>query len=107
MVSNDRINNTTTAAVPVVLTLNGGTFNTGSLSEHGASNNTAGIGPLSLLSTSIIDVANGASVIAFENSNNQLRLLTWSGTLKIYDWTGTPNTGGRTDQLYFGNASTG
>ena len=106
-VSNDRINNTTTAAVPVVLTLNGGTFNTGGLSEHGASNNTTGIGPLSLLSTSIIDMASGASVVAFENSNNELRLLTWSGTLKIYGWTGTPNNGGGTDQLYFGNDVTG
>jgi hypothetical protein len=89
------------------LTLNGGIFNTGGLSEHGASNNTAGIGPLSLLSTSIIDMAGGASIIAFENSNNELRLLTWSGTLKIYDWTGTPNTGGGSDQLYFGNDVTG
>lgn len=99
----DRINSSNSA----VFTLNGGTFNTGGLSEHGASNNTPGIGPLSLLSTSIIDMANGASIIAFANSNNLLRVLTWSGTLKIYDWTGTPITGAGTDQLYFGSDATG
>jgi autotransporter-associated beta strand protein len=95
--SNDRINNSAT------MTLNGGTFNTGGLSEHGASNNTAGIGALTLQSTSIIDMGNGASIVAFANS----KLSTWSGTLKIYNWSGTPLTGGGTDQLFFGSDVTG
>ena len=84
------------------MTLNGGTFNTAGLSEHGASNNTAGIGALTLQSSSIIDMANGASIIAFADSHTA----SWSGTLKIYDWTGTVGTGNGTDQLYIGANNT-
>ena len=79
------------------MTLDGGTFNTGGLSEHGATNNTAGIGKLTLLSSSIIDMGSGSSIIAFTKSAG-----TWHGTLSIYNWSGTPVTGGGTDQLYFG-----
>lgn len=95
--SADRINNTAT------MTLNGGTFNTGGLQEHGISNNTAGIGVLTLQSSSIIDMGSSTSIIAFANS----KAASWTGTLKIYNWTGTPNTGGGTDQLYFGSDNTG
>jgi hypothetical protein len=80
------------------MTLNGGTFDTGGLSEHGASNNTTGIGALTLQSSSIIDMTSGASIINFANSSGA----TWSGTLSIYNWSGTPVTGGGTDQLSFG-----
>jgi fibronectin-binding autotransporter adhesin len=98
--TNDRINNSAT------MTLNGGTFNTAGLSEHGASNNTAGIGALTLSSTSTIDMGNIASIVAFANS--AANAATWVGhTLNIYDWSGTPNTGGGTDQLYFGSDATG
>ena len=100
--SNDRIGNSAKA------TLTGGTFNTGGLSEHGASNNTAGIGALTLQSTSTIDMGNGASIVAFENSNSTLgNSAAWSGTLNIYNWTGTPNTGGGTDELFVGSGLTG
>jgi hypothetical protein len=85
------------------MTLGGGTFNTGGLSEHGLNNNSAGIGALTLQSSSVIDLANSASIIAFANSSGA----TWSGTLSIYNWSGTPLTGGGTDQLYFGNDATG
>ncbi len=95
--SNDRINNSAT------MTLNGGIFSTGGLSEHGATNNTAGMGALTLQSTSTVDMGSGASIIAFGNSN----ALTWTGTLNIYNWTGTPQTGGGTDELFFGNNATG
>lgn len=95
--SNDRINNSAT------ITLNGGTFATGGLSEHGATNNTAGIGALTLQSTSIIDMGAGSSIVAFADSH----LASWAGTLSIYNWSGTPVTGGGTDQLYFGNSSSG
>jgi len=95
--SNDRINNSAT------MTLNGGTFNTGGLSEHGASNNTAGIGALTLQSTSTIDMSSGASIIAFADSHS----LSWTGTLNIYNWSGIPWTGGGTDELFFGTDSTG
>jgi fibronectin-binding autotransporter adhesin len=93
----DRINNSAT------MTLNGGTFNTGGLSEHGANNNTAGIGALTLQSSSIIDLGNLASIVAFANSSAQ----TWSGTLSIYDWSGNFAIGGGTDQLYVGTDQTG
>jgi len=95
--SNDRINNAAT------MTLNGGIFDTGGLSEHGASNNTAGIGALTLQSSSIINMGSGSSIVAFANSSAQ----TWTGTLSIYNWSGTPLTGGGTDQLYFGSDGTG
>jgi autotransporter-associated beta strand protein len=96
--SADRINDAAT------MTLNGGTFTTGGLSEHGATNNTAGIGALTLQSNSVLNLGNGASVIAFANSSAQA----WAAsiTLSIFNWTGSPGGGG-TDQVYFGNDNTG
>ena len=97
--TNDRIKDT------APITLNGGTFNTGGLSEHGATNNTAGLGTLTLQSSSIIDMGSSSSIIAFANS---LALAAnWSGTLSIYNWSGNPLTGGGTDQLFFGNTILG
>jgi autotransporter-associated beta strand protein len=95
----DRINNSST------MTLNGGTFNTGGLSEHNLAGLavTPGIGALTLSNNSIIDLGAGASVIAFANSGAQ----TWSGMLSIYNWSGTPVAGHGTDQIYFGTDSTG
>ena len=97
--SNDRIKNS------AAMTLDGGTFNTGGLSEHGGNNNTPGIGALTLKSSSIIDMGNGSSVIAFADSH----AVAWTvgATLKIYDWTGTQGQGGGTDQLYFNNNNMG
>ncbi len=92
----DRINDSAS------LTMNGGTFKTSGLSEHGATNNTAGIGALTLQSSSVLNLGNGSSIIALANSSAQ----TWAGTLSIYNWTGLP-TGGGTDQVYFGNDNTG
>jgi autotransporter-associated beta strand protein len=76
---------------------------TNGLSEHGLTNNTAGIGAVTLQSNSIIDLGTGASVIAFANSSGK----SWTGTLSIYNWSGTPITGNGTDQVYFGNNVTG
>jgi hypothetical protein len=42
-------------------------------------------------------------VLAFANSSAQA----WTGTLTILNWTGTPFTGGGTDQLFFGTDSSG
>jgi hypothetical protein len=97
--TNNRINNSST------MTLNGGTFNTAGLSEHELSGVTVtpGIGALTLSSNSTIDLGTGASILAFANSSAQ----TWSGTLSIYNWSGTPVVGDGTDQLYFGTDSTG
>jgi autotransporter-associated beta strand protein len=95
----DRINDSST------MTLNGGTFNTSGLSEHNLSGAmvTPGIGALTLSSSSTIDLGGGASILAFANSSPQ----TWTGTLSIYNWSGTPGAGNGTDQLYFGTDSTG
>jgi autotransporter-associated beta strand protein len=95
----DRINNSST------MTLNGGTFNTAGLSEHNLAGATVtpGIGALTLSNNSIIDLGAGASILAFANSSAQ----TWSGTLSVYNWSGTALTGNGTDQIYFGTDSTG
>jgi fibronectin-binding autotransporter adhesin len=107
--SNDRINN----SAAIKLNGQGSTtvaFNTAGLQEHGATNNTAGLGALTLQSNSIIDLGSGASIIAFANSNSTLgNSATWVGTLSIYNWTGNANPvlGGGTDQLFVGNDATG
>ena len=48
-------------------------------------------------------MGSGASIIAFANSLSA----SWTGTLKIYNWSGTPWTGGGTDELFFGNDALG
>ena len=87
------------------MTLNGGTFNTGGLSEHELSDAivTPGIGALTLLSSSTIDFGEGASVLPFANNSASM----WTSVLSIYNWSGTPVTGGGTHELYFGTGSTG
>ena len=94
--STDRLNDSAT------MTLNGGTFNTGGLSEHGTSNNTAGLGALTLSSSSVLDLGTGASVIAFADSHTA----SWSGTLSIYNWTGSL-AGSGTDEVFLGSDTTG
>jgi autotransporter-associated beta strand protein len=95
----DRINDSS------AMTLNGGTFDTAGLSEHGLAGSTVtpGMGAVTLSGNSIIDLGGGASVIAFADSSAQ----TWTGTLSIYNWSGTAGTGNGTDQLYFGTDATG
>lgn len=90
----DRIGDTTP------MTLAGGRFNTSGLSEGAAS--TPGLGSLTLTSSSVIDLGSASSILAFANSSAN----TWTGQLSIYNWTGSVNGGG-TDQLYFGNTSSG
>ncbi len=76
-------------AVP--LTLGGGTFHTGGLSET--------LGTLTLSANSIIDFGNGTSTLTFADSSGA----TWAGSfrLSIYNWSGNTLTGGGTDQLRF------
>lgn len=82
------------------LTLNGGgTFNTGRVSEHDISSKTAGMGALTLQSSSIIDMGNAASTLAFTDNHTSW----WSGTPKIYNWSGTLGIGAETDDLFFGS----
>lgn len=83
------------------ITLNGGRLNSAGLIEGAPS--TPGMGALTLLSSSVIDLANGASLLAFANSSAE----TWTGTLSIHNWTGTIGVGDGTDQIYFGSDATG
>lgn len=85
----------------MAMTLNGGRFNTSGLSEGSAGS--AGIGALTLQSSSIIDMGSVSSILAFANSSGQ----TWSGTISIYNWSGDKDAGNGTDQLYFGTTSGG
>ncbi len=84
--------------------LNGGTFNTGGFSEP-TTTRTIGqnIGSVTLQASSILDLANGSSVIAFADSSTR----TWAGTLSIYNWTGNTVLGNGTDQVHFGDGVTG
>jgi type VI secretion system secreted protein VgrG len=95
----DRINDSSS------MTLNGGTFNTSGFSEHNLSGTTvtAGIGSLTLLNNSVIDLGEGTSILAFASSSLQ----TWIATLSVYNWSGTPVTGSGSDQLFFGTDETG
>lgn len=78
------------------VTLNGGTLNTGGNGE------TLGVATLAV--NSILDLGTGASVLAFADSSGA----TWAGsTLKVYNYTGTPEFGGGVDQLFFGTAAGG
>lgn len=96
--STDRINN----AAGIVLA--GGVFNTGGLSEGSVTSGapTAGIGALTLTANSVLDLGNGASILAFANSRAQA----FNGTLSIYNWTGNA-AGGGADEVFFGADSTG
>ncbi len=84
----DRIAN----ATPV--TLAGGTFATGGLSET--------VGTLTLTGggNSVIDLGTGSSFLTFADSSAQA----WSGTLSIWNWSGSWGGGG-TDRIFFGNGS--
>ena len=75
------------------ITLVGGKFDTGGLSET--------VGKLTLTGDSTIDMGAGASILHFADSH----LETWTGILRIWNWSGNQNIGGGTDQLFFGNGS--
>ena len=85
--TNDRINDSTT------VTLAGGTFNTGGFSET--------VGALTLNANSVIDMGSSSSILTFLSAG----ITAWSGTLLIWNWTGTAGTGGGTDQLIFASSA--
>jgi autotransporter-associated beta strand protein len=95
----DRINDSAT------MTLGGGEFNTGGLSERGGTlaAPTAGIGALTLTATSTINFGSGdTSIIEFSGVGTHT-----AGTiLQITNWDGIAGTGGGTERLLFaGTAS--
>ena len=65
------------------------------------SSGTIGLGALTLNSSSIIDLTS-TSVLHFADSSAN----SWTGTLSIYDWTGS-TTGGGAEQILFGQTVTG
>lgn len=82
----------------VGVTLNGGTFNTGGLSEPNAAAGTGNVGALTLTSTSTIDFGSGnLSVLEFGGVATHT-----AGTiLQIINWDGVPVIGGSGDRLLF------
>ena len=95
--SSYQVNNTSTT-----IHLNGGTFalshidsSTGTITEK--------VGALTLGVNSIIDMGtqSGGTVLTFAG------LSSWASgqTLSIYNWTGTPNLGGGTDQIIFSDTT--
>jgi autotransporter-associated beta strand protein len=81
----DRVNDSTTT-----FTLAGGKLDAAGLSET--------FGALTLTDDSIIDFGSGASTLTFADSTN---LWAFGKTLNIWNWSGTPFSGGGTDQLRF------
>jgi fibronectin-binding autotransporter adhesin len=97
--STHRINDSAT------MTLAGGTFNTGGLSERSGTlaAPTAGIGALTLTATSTINFGSGnTSIIEF----SALGTHTLGTILQITNWDGTPVTGGGTERLLFAGLAT-
>lgn len=86
--ASDQIKDTTN------MTLAGGTWNTAGFDEK--------LGALTLSANSTLDLASGTSVIQYAASSGN----TWTGTLKILNWTGSA-TGGGSDQVLFGATNGG
>jgi autotransporter-associated beta strand protein len=80
--------------------LSGGTLALNGFIE--GTRSTVGVGSLTLSANSIIDLAS-TSLIHFADSSGQ----TWSGTLSIYNWSGTSTTGGGTEAILFGTNTSG
>jgi len=59
------------------------------------------IGSLSLAGNAVLDLGTGeaGTILQFAESQGNL----WSGTLSIYNWTGTVGVGGGDDQIFFGD----
>ena len=81
------------------VSLSGGALRLNGVQEGTTAN--SGVGALTLGSTSVIDLSN-TSLLHFAASGSK----TWSGTLAIWNWSGTLVTGGGSEQLLFGNNTT-
>jgi autotransporter-associated beta strand protein len=80
-------------------TLAGGTFRTAGLTET--------VGALTLSANSIIDFGTGASANSLIFADSSALSESWTGTLSIYNWTGSPFVGGGPDHLFFGTNGSG
>jgi autotransporter-associated beta strand protein len=97
--ANNQVNNTTT------VTLNGGTLKLNGKSEGATGAGGVGIGALTLQANSIIDMS-ATSLIHFAASNLQTWIVS-AGSLQIWNWSGTPVTGGGTEEILFGTNALG
>jgi autotransporter-associated beta strand protein len=92
----DRMNN----SAPI--TLDGGTFHTGGLSEGSASAGGAGVGALTLTANSTIDFGSGTSILHFSGLGAHTSAT--GPDILIINWSGL-SSGGGTDQLLFSGAA--
>ncbi|MGA2052363.1 MAG: autotransporter-associated beta strand repeat-containing protein [Opitutales bacterium] len=86
------------------MTLSGGTFAINGFSEGSATS--AGLGTLTLSSSSTLNLSSTTSVVAFSNSQSTSGSWASGQTLAITGWNGSL-TGGGTDRIYFGTSTTG
>jgi hypothetical protein len=87
------------------MTLNGGTFKTGGLSEGATGHGGVGVGALTLQANSFIDLGSGStSILHFAASD----AASWTAGLKLQidNWSGSV-TGGGTEEILFGTTSGG
>ncbi len=86
-----------------VVTLNGGTFNTGGFSEPTTTAGGNNIGALTLTATSVINFGTGnSSILEFGGVGTHT-----AGTLlQVTNWDGTPVVGGSGDRLLFSGTAT-
>lgn len=77
--------------------MSGGTFATGGFSETA--------GTLTLTANSTINMGAASSILNFADSSSTS--WTTGSTLSITNWSGNPDTGGGTDQIFFGTTSSG
>ncbi len=86
----------------VKMVLNGGTFNT---NGYSVTTSNSALGTLTLSANSTINLGSGATILKYANSS----AVSWTSgaALNIVNWTGTPVTGGGTDQVFFGSSTAG
>ena len=87
----DRLNNAATVS------LGTGSHSVAALAATGAI--VESVGTLSLLSNGVIDLGAGSALLTFANIG------TWTGSLHVWNWTGTALQAGGTDRLIFTSGS--
>ncbi len=103
MGNNNQINLATTPPITLGSAAGTGTakIDAGGFSQGNGSSQ-IGLGALTLASNSIIDLSS-TSLLHFANSSAN----TWTGTLSIYNWSGTATLGNGAEQILFGTNATG
>jgi fibronectin-binding autotransporter adhesin len=102
--ANNQVNQATFPGITVDAgKLDAGGFSQGTGGTPAVPNSgSVGLGALTMNSSSVIDLTS-TSVFHFSDSSGA----GWTGTLSIWDWTGTPTTGGGAEQILFGGTASG